>query len=109
METGLLARPRAREITILSTRALVAFGLAVITALAAALRFWTFPSVPPNPFYDAAVRSMSESWHNFFYGAFEPAAIMPEGTARREFGLAAPGLAQVETRVGAVDLIAGQA
>jgi macrolide transport system ATP-binding/permease protein len=37
------------------------------------------------------------------------AAIMPEGTARREFGLAAPALAQVETRVGAVDLIARQA
>lgn len=34
--------------------------------------------------------------------------IMPEGTARREFGLAAPGLAQVETRIGAVDLIARQ-
>jgi putative ABC transport system permease protein len=37
------------------------------------------------------------------------AAIMPEGTARREFSLRAPGLAQVETRIGAVDLIARQA
>lgn len=37
------------------------------------------------------------------------AAIMPEGTARREFGLAAPALAQIETRIGAVDLIARQA
>jgi macrolide transport system ATP-binding/permease protein len=36
-------------------------------------------------------------------------AIMPEGTARREFGLAAPGLAQVETAVGAVGLISRQA
>jgi ABC-type lipoprotein release transport system permease subunit len=36
-------------------------------------------------------------------------AIMPEGTARREFGLAAPALAQVETKIGAVDLIARQA
>jgi hypothetical protein len=35
--------------------------------------------------------------------------IMPEGTARREFGLASPALAQVETRIGAVDLIARQA
>ena len=25
-----------------------------------------------NPFYDAAVRSMSQSWHNFFLGALEP-------------------------------------
>jgi hypothetical protein len=37
------------------------------------------------------------------------AAIMPEGTARREFGLGAPALAQVETRIGAVDLISRQA
>jgi ABC-type lipoprotein release transport system permease subunit len=37
------------------------------------------------------------------------AAIMPEGTARREFALAAPGLAQVDTRLGAVELIARQA
>jgi hypothetical protein len=37
------------------------------------------------------------------------AAIMPEGTARREFGLRAPALAQVETRIGAVDLIVRQA
>jgi macrolide transport system ATP-binding/permease protein len=37
------------------------------------------------------------------------AAIMPEGTARREFGLEAPGLVQIETRIGAVNLIARQA
>jgi macrolide transport system ATP-binding/permease protein len=37
------------------------------------------------------------------------AVIMPEGTARREFGLQAPSLVQVETRIGAVDLIARQA
>jgi macrolide transport system ATP-binding/permease protein len=37
------------------------------------------------------------------------AAIMPEGTARREFGLRAPALAQVETRIGAVELIVRQA
>jgi len=37
------------------------------------------------------------------------AAIMPEGTARREYALAAPTLTQVETRIGAVQLIARQA
>jgi macrolide transport system ATP-binding/permease protein len=37
------------------------------------------------------------------------AAFMPQGTARREFGLRAPGLAQVETRIGAVPLVARQA
>jgi hypothetical protein len=37
------------------------------------------------------------------------AAIMTQGTARREFGLRAPGLAQIETRLGAVSLISRQA
>jgi macrolide transport system ATP-binding/permease protein len=37
------------------------------------------------------------------------AMIMPEGTAAAEYGLRAPALAQIETRVGAVELIARQA
>jgi ABC-type antimicrobial peptide transport system permease subunit len=37
------------------------------------------------------------------------AITIPEGTAAREFGLVAPGLAQIETKVGATDLIARQA
>jgi 4-amino-4-deoxy-L-arabinose transferase-like glycosyltransferase len=46
--------------------------LALITALAAALRLTSLGAVAPDPFYDAAVRSMGTSWHNFFFGAFEP-------------------------------------
>ena len=42
------------------------------TALAAALRLASFGAVAPNPYYDAAVRSMSMSWRSFFFGAFEP-------------------------------------
>jgi macrolide transport system ATP-binding/permease protein len=37
------------------------------------------------------------------------AMIMPEGTAAVEYGLPAPALAQIETRIGAVELIARQA
>ena len=37
------------------------------------------------------------------------AMIMPEGTAAAEYGLRAPALAQIETKVGAVELIARQA
>jgi 4-amino-4-deoxy-L-arabinose transferase-like glycosyltransferase len=48
----------------------VALGL--ITLGAAALRLIHIGQVPPDPFYDAAVRSMALSWHNFFFGAFEP-------------------------------------
>jgi len=37
-----------------------------------ALRLIHIGQVPPDPFYDAAVRSMTLSWHNFFFGAYEP-------------------------------------
>jgi 4-amino-4-deoxy-L-arabinose transferase-like glycosyltransferase len=46
----------------------------LITVAAAALRFAELEDVVPNSFYDAAVRSMSQSWHNFFFGAFDPGA-----------------------------------
>jgi 4-amino-4-deoxy-L-arabinose transferase-like glycosyltransferase len=47
-------------------------ALALITALAAALRLIDLGAVRVDPFYDAAVRSMGFSWHNFFFGAYEP-------------------------------------
>ncbi len=46
--------------------------VAAITLAAAVLRLLHIGEVPPDPFYDAAVRSMEISWHNFFFGAFEP-------------------------------------
>src|SRR5947207_8557792 len=46
--------------------------LALITVGAAVLRLLHIDRVSPDPFYDAAVRSMGLSWHNFFFGAFEP-------------------------------------
>jgi 4-amino-4-deoxy-L-arabinose transferase-like glycosyltransferase len=47
-------------------------AIALITFGAAALRLLYIGRVSPDPFYDAAVRSMTLSWHNFFFGAFEP-------------------------------------
>ncbi|HEX5852276.1 MAG TPA: glycosyltransferase family 39 protein [Solirubrobacteraceae bacterium] len=47
-------------------------AVAAITLGAAALRLLYIGKVSPDPFYDAAVRSMALSWHNFFLGAFEP-------------------------------------
>ncbi len=49
-------------------------ALALITIGAGALRLVALGKVSPDPFYDAAVRSMGLSWHNFFFGAFEPGA-----------------------------------
>jgi 4-amino-4-deoxy-L-arabinose transferase-like glycosyltransferase len=46
--------------------------VALITLGAAVLRLAHIGQVPPDPFYDAAVRSMSLSWHNLFFGVYEP-------------------------------------
>jgi 4-amino-4-deoxy-L-arabinose transferase-like glycosyltransferase len=51
-------------------------ALAAITLLAGGLRLWSLRLVPNDPFYDAAVRSMALSWHNFFFGAYEPGASL---------------------------------
>jgi 4-amino-4-deoxy-L-arabinose transferase-like glycosyltransferase len=62
------------EISVRATdRAVTVSPVVLITAVAAVLRLWAFGHVPGNPFYDAAVRSMSLSWHNLFFGAVEPA------------------------------------
>jgi 4-amino-4-deoxy-L-arabinose transferase-like glycosyltransferase len=47
-------------------------AVALIALGAAVLRLWHIGRVDPDPFYDAAVRSMGLSWHNLFFGAFEP-------------------------------------
>jgi 4-amino-4-deoxy-L-arabinose transferase-like glycosyltransferase len=52
----------------------VTFGS--ILLLAAGLRLWKIRSVFGNPFYDAAVRSMGQSWHAFFFGALEPSGTV---------------------------------
>ena len=49
-------------------------ALAGVTLVAAVLRLIALSTVPENLFYDAAVRSMTLSLHNFFYGAFDPSA-----------------------------------
>jgi 4-amino-4-deoxy-L-arabinose transferase-like glycosyltransferase len=50
--------------------------IAAITVGAAVLRLTHLGRVSPDPFYDAAVRSMSQSLHNFFFGAFEPSGSL---------------------------------
>jgi len=49
-------------------------ALAVVTLVAGVLRLIALNTVPENLFYDAAVRSMGLSVHNFLYGAFDPTA-----------------------------------
>ena len=51
-------------------------ALSVVLALACVLRLWKIQEVPGNVFYDAAVRSMAGSWHDFFFGALEPSGTV---------------------------------
>jgi 4-amino-4-deoxy-L-arabinose transferase-like glycosyltransferase len=54
----------------------IPWPICVVTVIAAVLRLVQLDAVSGNQFYDAAVRSMSSSVHNFFYGAFDPSAIL---------------------------------
>ncbi len=51
--------------------------LAALLALAAALRLWGLDQNGWGAeYYTAAVRSMSEGWHNFLYAAFDPTGFI---------------------------------
>ncbi len=80
-----------------------AVALAAGVAVAAlALRLGGLGRVAPDPFYDAAVRSMGTSWHNFLFGALEPGgsvaidkpavALWPQVAATRLLGFTTPAL-----------------
>ena len=49
----------------------------LLVALVAAFAYaWRFDSASLEPFYGAAARSMSASWHDFLFGAFDPAGTI---------------------------------
>ncbi|HWE34278.1 MAG TPA: glycosyltransferase family 39 protein [Solirubrobacteraceae bacterium] len=54
----------------------IPWTVVAITVVAAVLRFVGLAGVSANEFYDAAVRSMGMSFHNFFFGAFDPSSIL---------------------------------
>src|SRR3954453_203231 len=69
-----LARPPAGALgwrTVLSPPVWAALS---VTVVAGYFRLRGLSGSHANPFYDAAVRSMGESWRNFFYGAYDPSA-----------------------------------
>ncbi len=51
-------------------------AIAVIAALAGLSYAWELGRDPLEPYYAAAVRSMSGSWHDFIFGAFDPAGTI---------------------------------
>ncbi len=51
--------------------------LLVLLAVAAVLNLWALDQNGfANEYYSAAVRSMTESWSNFFFGSFDSAGVM---------------------------------
>jgi 4-amino-4-deoxy-L-arabinose transferase-like glycosyltransferase len=70
-----LPTPAPRALTRFSPR--MRPELAGLLVLAAALNLWALSRNGwANEYYSAAVRSMTTSWHNFLFGAFDPAGVM---------------------------------
>jgi len=51
-------------------------ALLAIAAVAAVAYGWGMAGASVEPFYGAAARSMSGSWHDFIFGAFDPAGTV---------------------------------
>jgi len=91
-------------------------SLLAVAALAAALYAWNIASVDFAPYYSVAVKSMSESWRAFFYGAFDPAAtitidklagaFVPQVLSARIFGFHPWSLALPQVVEGVVSVLA---
>jgi 4-amino-4-deoxy-L-arabinose transferase-like glycosyltransferase len=70
-------RPLFNPLSRLRVKGLPAPELIGLVALAAVLNFWSLSQNGwANDYYSAAVRSMSSSWHNFFFGSFDANGVM---------------------------------
>jgi 4-amino-4-deoxy-L-arabinose transferase-like glycosyltransferase len=86
-----------------------------IAAAAALLYAWNIAQAGYAPFYSVAVKSMSESWKAFFYGAFDPSAtitidklagsFLPQALSARVFGFHAWSLALPQVIEGVVSVL----
>jgi 4-amino-4-deoxy-L-arabinose transferase-like glycosyltransferase len=86
-----------------------------IAAVAALLYAWNIRQAGLAPFYSVAVRSMSESWKAFFYGAFDPKAtitidklagsFLPQALSARIFGFHPWSLALPQVIEGVVSVL----
>jgi 4-amino-4-deoxy-L-arabinose transferase-like glycosyltransferase len=86
-----------------------------IAAVAALLYAWNITEAGLAPFYSVAVKSMSESWKAFFYGAFDPKAtitidklagsFLPQALSARIFGFSAWSLALPQVIEGVISVL----
>ena len=90
--------------------------LLAIAAVAAALYAWNITEAGLAPFYSVAVKSMSESWKAFFYGALDPNAtitidklagsFLPQALSARIFGFHAWSVALPQVIEGVIAVLA---
>jgi 4-amino-4-deoxy-L-arabinose transferase-like glycosyltransferase len=74
---GLPQRLRTWSISFAQTRWSTWLPLAAVVTLALVLNSWALSGIGyGNTYYAAAAKSMSESWHNFFFGAFDPGGFI---------------------------------
>jgi 4-amino-4-deoxy-L-arabinose transferase-like glycosyltransferase len=86
-----------------------------VAAVAAVLYAWNIAQAGLAPFYSVAVKSMSESWKAFFYGAFDPKAtitidklagsFLPQALSARIFGFHPWSLALPQVIEGVVSVL----
>ncbi|MFH8491095.1 ArnT family glycosyltransferase [Streptomyces longisporoflavus] len=86
-----------------------------VAALAAVLYGWNLTSSSYAPYYSVAARSMSESWHAFWFTALDPAAtitmdkvggfLWPQALAARLFGFHAWSLTLPQVLEGVVSVL----
>jgi 4-amino-4-deoxy-L-arabinose transferase-like glycosyltransferase len=71
------AQPRVISLAGLATLPWHRLGLGGVLALAALLNFWALDKVGyANTYYAAAIKSMLQSWHNFFFVSFDPGGFV---------------------------------
>lgn len=89
--------------------------LLAIAGAAAVLYAWSLGDARPDMFYSNAVRSMTESWRAFFFGAADPAgsitidkipgALWPQALSARIFGFHPWALALPQVIEGVVSVL----
>lgn len=91
-------------------------ALLAIAAVAGALYAWNITQAGLAPFYSVAVKSMSESWKAFFFGALDPSAtvtidklagsFLPQALSARIFGFHAWSVALPQVIEGVISVLA---
>lgn len=76
MTTAVAEEPTRSAVGPRSGRRWQPWALAAVCALSAVLHLWGIGGTWGNTYYSAAVKSMSETFTNFFFGSFDPAGVV---------------------------------